>query len=188
MRRAALAAWFALGLTACGGAAPPPAVEADQPFDEEGQPRPERVVRQLERRDVDAAVAGGLGRFLGRVQLEPELDGQRFVGFRIVELRPFEWWEGVDLQPGDIVLRVNGQPIGRDTEAHAAFESLRTASELRVTLLRDGRRRELVLPIVGAPAPKSAPPVASAAAPGASSAPAGSSPPPPPPAPASSAR
>lgn len=90
----------------------------------------------------------GLGRFLQKVDVEPSFANGRFQGFRIVELRPGSFWQSVDLRPGDVVLSLNGLPIERDKQAYDAFQTLRTAKELRVEYLRDGRPRSLVYPIL----------------------------------------
>jgi hypothetical protein len=95
-----------------------------------------------------ATIDQGLGYFLQRVSVEPELASGRFVGFRITELRPSEWWRGVDLRIGDIVTHVNGMPIERETEAFAAFDTLRTAEALRVSYIRAGEQRQLIYKIV----------------------------------------
>jgi S1-C subfamily serine protease len=108
----------------------------------------------LARDQVNATVDKGLGYFLQRVEVEPSLDNGRFKGFRIVTLRPPEWWRGIDLGPGDVVVSVNGMPIERETEAYDAFVALKKAKELRVKYLRAGRERELVYRIVDAPAKK----------------------------------
>lgn len=107
----------------------------------------------LWRRDVNAALDAGLGRFLQHADLAPEVSAGTFVGFRIVELRPPSWWAGIDLAPGDIVSQVNGMPIEQPTEAHAAFESLRTSDELVVKYLRRGEARELTFSIIDKPPP-----------------------------------
>jgi S1-C subfamily serine protease len=118
----------------------------------------------LFRQDVTATVEEGLGYFLQRVSVDPEVIDGKFQGFRIVELRPVEWWQGVDLRPGDVITMVNGMPIERDIDAYQAFQSLRSAPALRVTFLRGGARRELVYSIIdqngksGVPKPKAAPP------------------------------
>jgi S1-C subfamily serine protease len=141
-------------LGGCGGAepsAPPPRAPTRQtaaPAAASPPPVRRGPVTSLDRREVLAVVDAGLGAFLQRVDLEPELIGGQFKGFRIVELRPRDWWAGVDVAPGDVVTQVNGMPIERDTQAYAAFESLRSAKELRVSLRRAGAPRELVLPIV----------------------------------------
>lgn len=112
----------------------------------------------LLRADVKQTVEDGLGYFLQRVSVDPEIVGGKFQGFRIVELRPAEFWEGVDLKPGDVVTRVNGQSIERDIEAYNAFQSLLAAPALRVSFIRGGSPRELVFAIVDAPSAKSAAP------------------------------
>ncbi len=157
MRAIVLLAFISVGCVVGGEDAeyppftPPPELGAEQ--------APKRGT--LFRDDVDAVVDAGLGRFLQRVDVEPALAGGRFEGFRIVELRPADWWQGVDLQPGDVVVRVNGLPIERETEAYDAFQTLKKSPKLRVAYRRSGVERELVLEIVpraGAkPAPAPAP-------------------------------
>jgi type II secretory pathway component PulC len=110
--------------------------------------RPKPPPGALWREDVLRTVEDGLGRFLQRVVVDAELRSGKFVGFRIVELRPLEWWKEVDLRPGDVVLRVNGMPIERETQAYEAFESLKKADHLTVTYLRAGEERQLSYRII----------------------------------------
>lgn len=124
---------------------PPPGVTGG---DEDLAPAPPGA---LWRRDVNAVLDEGLGRFLQHAELDPEVQAGAFVGFRVLELRPAAWWQGVDLVPGDIVMQVNGMPIEQPTEAHAAFESLRQAPQLRVSYMRKGEARELVYSILDKP-------------------------------------
>ena len=119
----------------------------------------------LFRKDVAQAVEDGLGYFLQRVSVDPEIVGGKFQGFRIVELRPVDFWEGVDLKPGDVVTRVNGQSIERDIEAYNAFQGLLAAPSLRVSFVRGGSPRELVFAIVDGPAGAAAPPKGEAGTP-----------------------
>lgn len=152
MKRALYSLGLAVCLAACAGGED----EAEYPDPEIGvgevdglEPasatRPKGV---LYRDEVDDTVDTGLGYFLQRVDVEPALDNGHFKGFRITQLRSADWWEGVDLKPGDVILSVNGMPIERDTEAHKAFLSLKQASELRVEYLRGGQSRKLVYRIV----------------------------------------
>ena len=78
----------------------------------------------------------GLGRFLGRLRLSPVVTQGRFVGFGVTGIDPA--WGDVGLRPGDVILRVNGQPIERPEQAMAVFEGLKTASEIAVDLTREG--------------------------------------------------
>jgi hypothetical protein len=141
---------FVLGiaLSACGGAEPePPVVPATRVT----APGPERAPGTLWRDEIVATIDAGLGTFLQRVEVEASLPNGRFEGFRIVALHPREFWRGVDLQQGDVVTRVNGMPIERETDAYDAFQALRSASELRVSILRGGAPRALVYRIVDRP-------------------------------------
>ena len=148
---------------ACGGAAPAPAssatpgggassplpsasasvTAAPSTWASDGAPR-----ESLPRSIVLAGIKAGLGRFLAYVEVDPVLEtkgGKRsFVGWRVTKLRgPVGTWDGVDVQVGDTVLRVNGFKIERDFQADAAFRSLAVASEIRVSLVRDGKPIEL---------------------------------------------
>lgn len=136
----------ALAAFACGGGAVEPEVPTAVPEVEPAEPERPRGV--LYRDEVLETVDAGLGYFLQRVELEPSLSSGRFRGFRVVTLRPPGFWDGVDLEPGDVVTSINGMPIERETEAFAAFESLRKAPSLRVSILRGGEPRELVFKIV----------------------------------------
>jgi type II secretory pathway component PulC len=136
-------------LAGCGGSTPPaeepkPRVAAAEMPPPPSEPQPKEKVP---RASVDAALKAGLGKFLGNVEVEAHLDKGKFVGWKIVELRG-AMWEGVDLKVGDVVTRVNGFKIERENEANAAFKSLAVASEIRVTLIRDGAPSEIRFAIV----------------------------------------
>jgi type II secretory pathway component PulC len=100
----------------------------------------------ISRADLEAVLSQGLGRFLQSVSTEAHLEEGRFVGHRVTELRG-TLFTGVDLAPGDTLVRVNGMPIERPEQALAAWNSLRVASELALDILRAGERRELRFPI-----------------------------------------
>ncbi len=148
--------------------APPPGVDV---VAEDLSPAPPGAIW---RRDLNAVLDAGLGRFLQRVDVKPEVDQGDFVGFRVVELRPISWWQGIDLAPGDVVTLINGMPIEQPTQAHAAFESLRSANKLIVQYLRSGASRELTYSILEKPgaAPTTPAPATPAVAPPAATAPA----------------
>ncbi len=117
----------------------------------------------LRRADVERVVDAGLGRFLAHVALEPRVSAGKFTGWTIMALEPPDMWQGVDIKPGDVVTRVNGMPIERETEAYDAFQAVRQAPTLEVSYLRQNQPRTLKFAIVGAPSP--ALPKAPAAAP-----------------------
>lgn len=128
------------------GSAPPPAPVAPVAV---APPPPVEIAEPVIRRAaLDEVLDAGLGAFLGRVSTEPSLDGNHFVGFRLVALRDASLFEGVDLRPGDVILTVNGQSIERPDDAFTAWTGLRVASEITLAVLRDGERRDLRFPIV----------------------------------------
>lgn len=137
-------------LVGCGSAEMPPPVAAKAPAKPVAQaPVPPRAPRgELFRQDVDAFIDGGFPQFLQRVDVEARVVDGQFRGWSIVNLMPREFWNGVDLRPGDIVTAVNDLPIERDTEAYDAFESLKAADTLRVAFQRDGQSHVLVYKIV----------------------------------------
>lgn len=142
-----------LALVACGGAPEPKKVEAPKtsttsastppPFDV----KPRAPLTELKRADVKLAIDRGLGVFLQNVMVEdyPAMKQGRFYGFRLKALNP-DW--AIDLRPGDVIVRVNGQVIEHPEEADAALRSLEKAKTLKIDYERDGQLKTLELPIV----------------------------------------
>ena len=157
MTRTLAAALSALALcssvAACGGSsastktAKAPEVTTVAPAEESA---PAADNHALRRSVVRSVVKGGLGLFLQRVTLDdqPVMKDGRFHGFRIAALPDAGFWRGVDLRPGDVIVRVNGMPIEHPEEALEAFHSLEVASELRVAYERGGEARELSYRII----------------------------------------
>ena len=139
------AVFLGIFLVACGSATPEPRPVAKPA----PQPAPAAAVLPsgapvtLKRAEVVAFVNAGFWNFLQQVEVEPSLDDGRFRGWVIVALRPPGFWQGVDLEPGDVVTSVNDLPIERETEAFDAFQSLKTAPELRVAYVRSGAARRI---------------------------------------------
>jgi S1-C subfamily serine protease len=65
------------------------------------------------------------------------MDGQRFVGWQLVQLidqtGPLH---DIDVVPGDVLLAVNGKPLSRPDQLQAVWDSLRTANEIDAELWR----------------------------------------------------
>ena len=162
-----------LALAACGGAAYPD-IDEPLPAPADGSvargarhpaaaAAPARSVQQraLQRADVERVVDQGLGSFLAHVAIEPSLSSGKFTGWSIVALTPPELWRDVDLKPGDVIVRINGLPIERETQAYEAFQTVRKADALEVSYLRQNQLRTLRFAIIGPPSPslpKASPP------------------------------
>ena len=114
-------------------------------------------ITSLERSEVIEVIDAGLGAFLADFVTEPSLDERgAFQGFLIVEITDPARFRGLGLGPGDVVTRINDQPIERPAEAYAAFIALRTAPSLEISYLRGGRPMRLSLPIVASKEPAAA--------------------------------
>lgn len=151
-----LCAMSLLGAAGCGHeeappAAPPvkldpngpPLLGAPSPGAREGLPS-----SSLRRSEVRATVKDGMGALLQRVIVDtdrPVFRSGKFLGFRIAAV-PREW--GIELKPGDVVVRVNGFSVERPESAYEALQSLEVASELRVDYERNGEPRSLRYSIV----------------------------------------
>jgi type II secretory pathway component PulC len=105
----------------------------------------------LYRDDVVQAVDAGFPAFLQKVEVEAALKDGKFVGWRVLSLHPPDFWSEVDLAPGDIVTQVNRLPIEREMQAYAAFQGLKTAPRLDVSLLRGAQVRSLSYEILPRP-------------------------------------
>ncbi len=149
---------IALATASCGSSsAPPPELPPPpQPAAKKAPPPPPKVASgTLARKDVTSFVDAGFHHLLEMVAVEAALENGKFKGWTIVSLRPPEFWQGVDLELGDVVTSVNGMPIERDTEAFDAFESLRTADRITISFQRAGTLRTLDYRVLDqSPAPK----------------------------------
>lgn len=149
------ARFFPLGLvllTACGadegkphaafpkGGDPAPAMpppQAQKPF----------VVKDLKRQDVKDAIQRGPGYFLQNVSLDENvvMINGKFHGWVLRGIN--ELWI-IDLNPGDVITKVNGIVPEKPDDAVTALQSLEKAKSLKVEYERDGKPRTLELPIV----------------------------------------
>lgn len=149
MRASALLLFGTLSLAfaGCGGSTTPetasasavvPVVETPA---EPPQPRREGTITRAELLPV---LEGGLGRFLGGVGTEPEVEAGRFVGWRITRFFPEDpRFTGIALHTGDVVTRVNAQPIERPEQAFRVWDGLRVASELVVDFTHEGQPQQM---------------------------------------------
>lgn len=154
MRSLAATAVVALSFLACGGSPEPKTADAPKASTTSASTpppsdpmKPRAPITHLKRADVKLAIDKGLGVFLQNVMVEdyPAMKEGRFYGFRLKALNP-DW--AIDLRPGDVIVRVNGQVIEHPEEADAALRSLEKAPSLKIDYEREGKVRTLELPIV----------------------------------------
>lgn len=150
-----LARFFPIGLlllAACGGEDGKPHAA----FPKGGDPAPAMpppapakpvVVKEIKRADVRFAIDHGLGYFLQHVAFDDNavMVNGKFHGF---VLRGIDENWIIDLNPGDVITKVNGIVPEQPDDADRAFRSLATATALKVEYERNGKPRTLEVPIV----------------------------------------
>lgn len=129
------------------------------------QPRPEAPPGKglrtgtIERAKLIAVLDDGPGAFLRQLEVTPRMDGNRFVGWQLVQLLDRNGpLVDVDVAPGDVLLAVNGRPLARPDQLQAVWDSLRTANELRAQLWRGDAKLELAFAIEPKVDPSAPPP------------------------------
>ena len=142
-------------LASTAAEAPPPAIEARAVAPAPPAPPPpssceaRRGADGLRRAAVLRALDGGLGNWLRRVDIDPQLDHGRFRGWIIRTLPQDDaCYEDLDLRAGDVVTRINGRPVERPEEASQIWDGLRTSTALVIDFTRGGHARTLRLKIV----------------------------------------
>ena len=101
-----------------------------------------------------AVLDAGPGMFLRQLEVTPRLAGERFIGWQLVQLIDRSGpLNDVDVQPGDVLLAINGRPLERPDELQTMWDSLRTANELIAQVSRGDAKLELHFtidpPVVG---------------------------------------
>jgi type II secretory pathway component PulC len=102
----------------------------------------------IERTKLLAVLDGGPGTFLRQMEVTPRMEGERFVGWQLVQLldKTGPLYD-VDVEPGDVLLAINGQSISRPDQLQTIWDSLRTANEVRAQLWRGDAKLELAFAI-----------------------------------------
>jgi S1-C subfamily serine protease len=134
--------------------APAPAVEAPRPIAPTGKGL---RTGTIPRDKLVAVLDAGPGMFLRQLEIAPQLSGERFVGWQLVQLLDRTGpLVDVDVVPGDVLLAINGKPLSRPDQLQSVWDSLRTANQVTAQLWRGQAQFELqfaIEPPVAAPAP-----------------------------------
>src|SRR5688572_1888985 len=145
---------FVVALAACG-----PKVSTSPPsFDEDlGEPTPVATTAEPiadEQRPVAAPGKGlrtgtiprdrlvavldaGPAQFLRQLEVTARMNGERFVGWQLVQVLDHAGpLHDVDVVPGDVLLAINGKPLSRPDQLQTIWDSLRTANTVQAQLWR----------------------------------------------------
>lgn len=129
-------------------AAPPPPAAPVAPARPEAPPGKGLRSGTIERARLVAVLDNGPGAFLRQLEVAPHMDGNRFVGWELIQLLDRNGpLVDVDVVPGDVLLAINGKPLSRPDQLQTLWDSLRTANELRAQLWRGDARLELAFEI-----------------------------------------
>ncbi len=91
-----------------------------------------------------AVLDAGPGMFLRQLEIAPQLSGERFVGWQLVQLLDRSGpLVDVDVVPGDVLLAINGKPLSRPDQLQTVWDSLRTANTVTAQLWRGQAQFEL---------------------------------------------
>jgi hypothetical protein len=160
---------LALALTACGPKVHPEAspfeeddpaagapVEERPPTWEElpvAEPGPGAREGTIERVALLRVLDAGPGAMLRNFEVAAVHENRRFVGWRLVAVDPQRRiFDGVDLQPGDVLVALNGRVVARPDELQAVWDGLRTADAIVADLRRGEAKFQLKWLITPAPA------------------------------------
>ena len=92
----------------------------------------------IKRRTIEHALELGASWFVSQLSVRPIVTrDERFFGFQLVSLFPGREAETeLPIKKGDIVRRINGQPIERPEQFMALWDSLASATHLSIQVLR----------------------------------------------------
>jgi hypothetical protein len=127
-----------------------------EPSPQEPAPAPRAIARRgtIDRAALDEVLDRGPGVFLGGFELAPHFRDQRFAGWSIVRfLDSGTYFGNVDLQPGDVVMTVNGRTVARPRNLQELWLDLRLAEAIVVQAERDGQPFELRFDVIDAAGP-----------------------------------
>lgn len=105
--------------------APMPAADAPEPAGE------------VSAAELEALLVIGPQGVLAATDFEPVVRGRRFVGWRVISFRAGGPLAGTrSIGPGDVITRLNGEPLERPEQFMKAWETLRRSDTISLDLLR----------------------------------------------------
>jgi hypothetical protein len=102
----------------------------------------------IDRAVLLAALDAGPGTFLRQLEVTNSMDGNRFVGWQLVQIVDRQsTLRDLDLVEGDVLIAVNGSPLSRPDQLMTMWDGLRTADAITCDLLRGEDRFQIVFEI-----------------------------------------
>lgn len=103
----------------------------------------------MDRADLAAALAVGPASFLRQVEVTAETMGDRFIGWRLVQLLAdaSPSLRGLDVLPGDVLVNVNDAPLAKPDDLMNLWTTLSAAPRIVFNLTRGGAPFAIVVEI-----------------------------------------
>jgi hypothetical protein len=102
----------------------------------------------LDRTALLGVLDAGPGQFLRQLEVTNAMDGNRFVGWQLVQVLDKESaLHQLDLVEGDVLIAVNGSPLSRPDQLMTMWDGLRTADAITCDILRGEARFQIVYEI-----------------------------------------
>lgn len=103
----------------------------------------EAAAAVIPRASLNTFLKNGPRHPLKLIQVQPAFQGGRFVGYKVRGFSDQAAGFGSVLRKGDVITRVNNRSLARPEDYMAAWESLKNCVEVRVQLVRDGKKMDL---------------------------------------------
>jgi len=107
---------------------------------------PARGIRSgtIDRARLVEVLDKGPGMFLRQFEVAPRLDGNRFVGWQLVQLLDTTGpLAALDVAPCDVLFAINGRPLSKPDQLQELWDSLRGSNEVVAQLWRGTSKLEL---------------------------------------------
>ena len=100
-------------------------------------------IPRLDRTWVHSFFQKGPQPFIASIRVYPKRKAGRFIGYEIKQILPHSpLYQGL-IQVGDVILKINHEPIGKPQEVMRVWEIVQQASFIEVDLLRYGKSMTL---------------------------------------------
>ena len=95
----------------------------------------------LDRAELDSQLSN-LSLLLQQARAVPSYKNGQAVGLRVFAIRPDSLYSKIGLRNGDVLLNINGRPLGDLTEAIKLFEVMKAESSFTLSLERNRETKE----------------------------------------------
>jgi len=96
----------------------------------------------VERSDLQGALKN-INRLMTQARVEPYFKGGKAEGFRVSRIQSGSLFSRLGMKNGDVIKAINGKPIKSPDDAVAFYKTLKSGSQLKLDIQRQGRTEVL---------------------------------------------